>query len=66
MISTLVEGNDNSYLLVKRNDETIANYPIDKLKELLSKFKDICSTQDFSEYESLDDFINSIYFSTIA
>ena len=55
---------DSGYLLVKRNGEVIANYPIDKLKELANRFKDkyMCSTQEFSEYESLDDFIKSIYF----
>lgn len=55
---------DSGYLLIKRNGKVIANYPIDKLKELKNKFKNknMCSTQEFSEYESLDDFINSIYF----
>lgn len=64
MTSELDEDKDSGYLLVKRNGEVIANYPIDKLKELANRFtdKDMCSTQEFSEYESLDDFINSIYF----
>ena len=64
MTSELDEDKDSGYLLVKRNGEVIANYPIDKLKELANIFKDkdMCSTQEFSEYESLDDFINSIYF----
>ena len=64
MTSELYEDKDSGYLLVKRNGEVIANYPIDKLKELSTSFKDkdMCSTQEFSEYESLNDFINSIYF----
>lgn len=64
MTSELDEDKDSGYLLVKRNGEVIANYPIDKLKELSTSFKDkdMCSTQEFSEYESLNDFVNSIYF----
>lgn len=64
MTSELDEDKDSGYLLVKRNGKVIANYPIDKLKELSTSFKDkdMCSTKEFSEYESLNDFINSIYF----
>ena len=64
MTSELDEDKDSGYLLVKRNGEVIANYPIDKLKELANRFTDkyMCSTQEFSEYESLNDFVNSIYF----
>ena len=55
---------DSGYLLVKRNGKVIANYPIDELNELANRFKDkdMCSTSDFKDYESLDDFIYSIYF----
>ena len=62
MTSILVEDDDKVYLLVERNREIISNYRIDKLNELQNRFIKICSTQEFSEYESLDDFINSIYF----
>jgi hypothetical protein len=64
MTSELDEDKDSGYLLVKRNGETIANYPIDKLKELYYDFKKICSTStsEFKDYASLDDFINSIDF----
>lgn len=55
---------DSGYELVKRNGKVIANYPIDKLKELANKFKDkdMCSTSEFINYDSLNDFVNSIYF----
>jgi len=55
---------DSGYLLVKRNGEVIANYPIDKLKELVDRFKDkdMCSSSEFEDYASLDDFVYSIYF----
>lgn len=64
MTSELDEDKDSGYLLVKRNGEVIANYPIDKLKELANRFKDkdICSTSEFIDYASLNDFVNSIYF----
>ena len=64
MTSELDEDKDSGYLLVKRNEEVIANYPIDKLKELYYDFKKICSTStsEFKDYTSLDDFINSIDF----
>ena len=62
MTSELHEDNDSGYLLVKRNGEVIAKYPIDKLKELVTNFKDICLTSEFKNYTCLDDFIYSIYF----
>ena len=61
-MSTLVQDEDPKYLLVKRNENVIAYYPIDKLKELKEKFKDICLTSDFINYRSLDYFRYSIYF----
>ena len=63
-MSTLVKDEDQGYLLVKRKEKIIAYYPITKLNLLKGKFKDkeLCSTPEFSEYESLDDFVNSIYF----
>jgi hypothetical protein len=66
MITILVK--DQGYSLVKsvkengENGEVIAYYPNDKLKELYSDFKKICLTSEFDEYETLDDFVNSIYF----
>ena len=62
MTSELVEDEDQFNLLVKRNEEVIANYPITELKLLKEKFKDICLTSEFRDYASLDDFINSIDF----
>jgi len=62
MTTELVEDEDSGYELVKRNGEVIAKYPITELKLLKEKFKDICSTPEFSEYKSLDDFIYSIDF----
>ena len=53
---------DSGYLLVKRNGEVIAKYPITEINLLKEKFKDICSSSEYSDYASLDDFINSIYF----
>jgi hypothetical protein len=61
-MSRLVQDEDPKYLLVKRNGETIANYSIDKLKELQTDFKDICSTSEFDDYDNLDNFVDSIYF----
>ena len=61
-MSILVEDKDQLNLLVKRNGEVIANYPLIKVKLLKENFKDICSTPEFSDYASLDDFVNSIYF----
>ena len=64
MTSELVKDEDNGYLLVKRNGEVIANYLLTELKLLKEKFKDkdICSSSEFSDYASLDDFVNTIYF----
>ena len=64
MTSELDEDKYSGYLLVKRNGEVIANYPLTEINLLKEKFKDkeLCSTQEFSKYESLDDFVNSIYF----
>jgi hypothetical protein len=64
MTTILVKDEDQGYLFVKRNDEIIAKYPIDKLKELVNRFKDkdMCSSSEFKDYASLNDFINSIDF----
>ena len=62
MTSILVEDNDNGYLLVERNGEIIANYPIITLELLKNKFNEICSTSEFEDYASLDNFVESIYF----
>ena len=62
MTTVLVEDKDQDYSLVKRNGEIIANYPLITLKLLKEKFKDICSSSEFSDYASLDDFVNTIYF----
>jgi hypothetical protein len=62
MTTELVEDKDQLNLLVKRNGKVIANYPFIAVKLLKEKFKDICLSSEFSEYESLDDFVNSIYF----
>lgn len=61
-MSTLVEDKDQLDLLVKRNGKVIANYPLITVKLLKVNFKDICSSSEFSDYTSLDDFVNSIYF----
>lgn len=61
-MSRLVQDEDPNYLLVKRNGEVIAKYPITEINLLKEKFKDICSSSEYSDYASLDDFINSIYF----
>ena len=61
-MSTLVEDKDQLDLLVKRNGKVIANYPLITVKLLKENFKDICSSSEFSDYTSLDDFVNSIYF----
>lgn len=62
MTTELVEDKDQLDLLVKRNGKVIANYPFITVKLLKENFKDICLSSEFSEYESLDDFVNSIYF----
>jgi len=62
MTTVLVEDEDQGYSLVKRNEDVIANYPLITLKLLKEKFKDICSSSEFSDYTSLDDFVDSIYF----
>ena len=61
-MSTLVEDKDQLDLLVKRNGKVIANYPLITVKLLKVNFKDICSSSEFSDYTSLNDFVNSIYF----
>ena len=62
MTSELDEDKDSGYLLVKRNGEVIANYHLITVKLLKEKFKDICSSSEYSDYANLDDFVNSIYF----
>jgi len=62
MTSELDEDKDSGYLLVKRNGEVIANYHLITVKLLREKFKDICSSSEYSDYANLDDFVNSIYF----
>jgi hypothetical protein len=63
MTSELHEDNDSGYLLVKRNQKVIANYPLTTLKLLKENFKkEICSSSEFDDYASLDDFIYNIYF----
>lgn len=62
MTTVLVEDEDNDKLLVKRNKEIIANYPLIELKLLKENFKEICSSSEFDDYASLDDFIYNIYF----
>ena len=63
-MSIFVKDEDKGYLLVKRKEKIIAYYPITELNLLKENFKDkeLCSTPEFSEYESLNDFVNSIYF----
>jgi hypothetical protein len=61
-MSRLVQDEDPNYLLVKRNGEVIAKYPITEINLLKEKFKDICSSSEYSDYASLDDFVESIYF----
>jgi len=61
-MSILVEDENKLNLLVERKEKVIAYYPLITVKLLKENFKKICSTQEFSEYESLDDFVNSIYF----
>lgn len=53
---------NDGYELVKKDGKVIANYPIIELEKLKKRFKDICSTQEFKDYDNLDDFIDSIYF----
>lgn len=62
MTTVLVEDEDQGYSLVKRNEDVIANYPFITVKLLKENFKDICSSSEYSDYASLDDFVNSIYF----
>ena len=54
--------NDSDYELVIKDKKVIANYKIDELKKLTSEFKEICKTPEFEDYDSLVDFIESIYF----
>ena len=62
MTSELDEDKDQGKLLVKRNNEIIANYPLTELKLLKENFKEIYSSSEFDDYVSLDDFIDNIYF----
>ena len=62
MTSELDEDKDQGKLLVKRNNEIIANYPLTELKLLKENFKEIYSSSEFDDYVSLDDFIYNIYF----
>ncbi len=62
MTTELVEDEDKGYSLVERNGVIIANYPLFTLKLLKENFKKICSTSEFNDYASFDDFISSIYF----
>ena len=59
---TSILDEDNDKLLVKRNKEIIANYPLTELKLLKENFKEICSSSEFDDYASLYDFIYNIYF----
>jgi len=52
----------DEYELVRKDRKVIANYPKDELKKLTSRFKEICKTPEFEDYDSLVDFIESIYF----
>ena len=52
----------DGYELVRKDGKVIANYPIIVLEQLQDDFKKICRTSDFEDYDSLDDFIDSIYF----
>jgi len=60
------DGNvmNDGYELVRKDGNVIANYPIIKLEQLKEnfKFKKICKSPEFQDYDSLDDFIDSIYF----
>jgi len=62
MTTVLVEDEDKGYSLVERNGVIIANYPLFTLKLLKENFKKICSSSEFNDYASLDDFISSINF----
>jgi len=53
---------NDGYELVRKDGNVIANYPIIVLEQLKKNFKGICFTSDFEDYNSLDDFIDSIYF----
>lgn len=61
-MSILVEDENQLNLLVERNKKVIAYYPLITVKLLKENFKKIYSTPEFSDYASLDDFVNSIYF----
>jgi hypothetical protein len=60
------DGNvmNDGYELVRKDGNVIAYYPIIKLEQLKEnfKFKKICKPPEFQDYDSLDDFIYSIYF----
>lgn len=57
-----VIANDSDYELVRKDRNVIAIYPKDELKKLTSRFKEICKTPELEDYDSLVDFIKSIYF----
>ena len=59
-MNNLVE--DENYLLVTKDGEIIANYPLSTLQSLKEDFTQICSSSEFSDYRSLEDFIDSICF----
>lgn len=58
-MTSFINGNREEII---KNSETVAYYPVDQLKALKSRFKEICTHPDFESYEDLDDFINRIYF----
>jgi len=61
-MSILVEDENKLNLLVERKEKVIAYYPLITVKLLKENFKDICSSSEFSDYASLYDFVDSIYF----
>ena len=43
--------NDSEYELVRKDRKVVANYRKDELKKLTSRFKEICSTPEFEDYD---------------